>query len=158
MKLNFNTVNNEERGCGQRSVIWLKRSQPCLNHLCVLIKTFSWWPLSLFSLWIIILLPSLPPPFILPLINQCDRCLARLAWGLTAGGCGFASHGGVTLVGAGCAKSGSPLTSLAPTSTKRHSCCISFSPCSLSCLSKFPFFLYSQLPASILLVNPLFSQ
>ena len=94
MKLNlFNTVKNEERGCGQRSVIWLKRSQPCLNHLYVLSKTFSWRPLSLFSLWIIILLPSLLP-FILPLINRCDRCLARLAWGLTAG---FASHGGVTL-------------------------------------------------------------
>ena len=97
MKLNlFNTVNNEERGCGQRSVIWLKRSQPCLNHLYVLSKTFSWWPLSLFSLWIIILLPSLLP-FILPLINRCDRCLARLAWGVMAGGCRFASHGGVTL-------------------------------------------------------------
>ena len=98
MKLNlFNTVKNEERGCGQRSVIWLKRSQPCLNHLYVLIsKTFSWRPLSLFSLWIIILLPSLLP-FILPLINRCDRCLARLAWGVMAGGCGFASHGGVTL-------------------------------------------------------------
>ena len=40
--------------------------------------------------------PSLPH-FIVPLINQCDRCLVPLAWGLMAGGRGFASHGGVTL-------------------------------------------------------------
>ena len=37
------------------------------------------------------------PPLILPLLNQCDGCLVPLAWGLTAGGRGFASHGGVTL-------------------------------------------------------------
>ena len=30
-------------------------------------------------------------------VNQCDRCLVPLAWGLMAGGQGFASHGGVTL-------------------------------------------------------------
>ena len=56
MKLNlFNTVNNKERGRGQRSVVWLKRSQPCLHHLHVLSTTFSWRPLSSFSLWIILL-------------------------------------------------------------------------------------------------------
>ena len=38
-----------------------------------------------------------PPPFIFSLINQCDRCLVSLPWGLMAGGRGFASHGGVTL-------------------------------------------------------------
>ena len=55
MKLNlFNTVNNKERGRGQRSVVWLKRSQPCLHHLHVLSTTFSWQPLSSLSLWIII--------------------------------------------------------------------------------------------------------
>ena len=27
-----------------------------------------------------------PPPVILPLINQCDRLLVPLAWGLMAGG------------------------------------------------------------------------
>ena len=37
------------------------------------------------------------PSFILALINQCDRCLVPLAWGLMAGGRRFASHGGVTL-------------------------------------------------------------
>ena len=30
-------------------------------------------------------------------VNQCDKCLVPLAWGLMAGGRGFASHGGVTL-------------------------------------------------------------
>ena len=39
----------------------------------------------------------IPPPFILPLINQCDRYLVPLAWGLMAGGRGFSSHGGITL-------------------------------------------------------------
>ena len=29
--------------------------------------------------------------------DQCDRCLVPLAWGLMAGGRGFASHGGITL-------------------------------------------------------------
>ena len=37
------------------------------------------------------------PPFIFPLINQCDRCLVPLAWGFMAGGHGFASHGDTTL-------------------------------------------------------------
>ena len=99
MRLNkylFNTVNNKERGRGQRSVVWLKRGQPCLHHLHVLSTVFSWRPFSSFSLWIILLPPSLPP-FILPLLNQCDGCLVPLAWGLMAGGRGFASHGGVTL-------------------------------------------------------------
>ena len=27
-----------------------------------------------------------PPPFIFPLLNQCDRCMVPLAWGLMAGG------------------------------------------------------------------------
>ena len=40
-----------------------------------------------------------PSRFILPLLNQCDRCLVPLAWGLLAGGRGFASHGAVTLSG-----------------------------------------------------------
>ena len=101
MKLNiykFKTVKNEENVHGQRSVVWLKPSQPCLHHLHVLSTEFSWQLLSLFSLWIILLPPSLPPPpFIFPLINHCDRCLVPLSWGLMGGGCGFASHGGVTL-------------------------------------------------------------
>ena len=92
----FNTVNNKECGCGQQSVVWLKCGQPCLHLLHVLSTVFSWQPFSSFSLWIILLPPSLPP-FILSLLNQCDRCLVPLAWGLMAGGHGFASHGGVTL-------------------------------------------------------------
>ena len=99
MRLNkhlFNRVNNKERKRGQRSVVWLKRGQPCLHRLHVLSTVFSWRPFSSFSLWIILLPPSLPP-LILPLLNQCDGCLVPLAWGLMAGGRGFASHGGVTL-------------------------------------------------------------
>jgi len=99
MKLNkclFNRVNNKERERGQRSVVWLKRGQPYLHHLHVLSTVFSWCPFSSFSLWIILLPPSLPP-LILPLLNQCEGCLVSLAWGLTAGGRGFASHGGATL-------------------------------------------------------------
>ena len=92
----FNRVNNKKCGRAHRSVVWFKRGQPCLHHLHVLSTVFSWQPFSSFSLWIILLPPSLPP-FILSLLNQCDRCLVPLAWGLMAGGHGFASHGGVTL-------------------------------------------------------------
>ena len=99
MRLNkylFNRVNNKERESGQRLVVWLKRGRPCLHHLNVLSTVFWWRPFSSFSLWIILLPPSLPP-LILPLLNQCDGCLVPLAWGLMAGGCEFASHRGVTL-------------------------------------------------------------
>ena len=99
MRLNkylFNRVNNKECERGQRSVVWLKHGQPCLHHLHVLGTVFSWQPFSSFSLWIILLPPSLPP-LILPLLNQCDGYLVPLAGGLMAGGRGFASHGGVTL-------------------------------------------------------------
>ena len=47
---------------GQWSVVWLKHGQPCLHHLHVLSTTFSWQPLSLFSLRIILLPPTPPPP------------------------------------------------------------------------------------------------
>ena len=99
MRLNkylFNRVKNKERERGQRSVVWLKRGQPCLHHLHVLSTVFSWQPFSSFSLWIILLPPS-PPPLNSSTVNQCDGCLVPLAWGLMAGGRGFASHGGVTL-------------------------------------------------------------
>ena len=92
----FNRVNDKERERGQRSVVWLKHGHPCLHRLLVLSTVFSQRPFSSFSLWIILLPPPLPP-LILPLLNQCDRCLVPLAWGLMAGGRGFASHGGVTL-------------------------------------------------------------
>ena len=83
MRLNkylFHTVNHKEHERGQRSVVWLKRGQPCLRHLHVLSTVFSWRPVSSFSLWIIIL----PPSRILPLLNQCDLCLVPLAWELMA--------------------------------------------------------------------------
>ena len=99
MRLNkylFNRLINMESERGQRSVVWLKRGQPCLHHLHVLSTVFSWRPFSSFSLWII-LLPSSLPLLNSSTVNQCDGCLVPLAWGLMAGGRGFASHGGVTL-------------------------------------------------------------
>ena len=54
----------------------------------------------------------IPPPFILPLINQCDRCLVPLAWELMAG----SRHRGMTL-SSSCAIGGSPWTSRGLTST-----------------------------------------
>ena len=101
MRLNkylFDTVNKKECGHGQQSVVWLKRGQPCLHHLHVLSTVFSWRPFSSFSLWIILLPPSLPS-LIRPLLNQCDGCLVPLAWGLMAGVRRSASHGGITLSG-----------------------------------------------------------
>ena len=89
----FNTVNNEERGRGQRSVIWVKCSQPCLHHLqCAQYNVFL--TATLFVQPLDHSFTPIPPPFIFPLINQCDRCLAPLEWGLMAGGRRFASYGG----------------------------------------------------------------
>ena len=86
IKLNiFTTVNNEGRS--QQSVVWLKHSQS--QHFSrghSLRLAFG----SLFY-------AHHSPPFIFPLINQCDRCLVPLVWGFVAEGHGFASHGGVTL-------------------------------------------------------------
>ena len=51
MRLNeylFNRVNDKEGERGQRSVVWLKRGQPCLHHLHVLSTVFSWRPFSSF--------------------------------------------------------------------------------------------------------------
>ena len=124
MKLNtylFNRVNNKERERGQRSVVWLKRGKPCLHRLHVLSTVFLWRPFSSFSLWIILLPPSLPS-LNSSTVNQCDGCLVPLAWGLMAGGCGFASHGGVTLSRGWPCQGGSPWTSRAPTSTQQCSC------------------------------------
>ena len=41
--------------------------------------------------------PHPSPPLILPLLISVTGALVPLAWGLMAGGRGFASHGGVTL-------------------------------------------------------------
>ena len=60
----FYTVNNKERGRGQRPVVCLMRGQSCLHHLHVLSTVFSWRPFSSFSLWII-LLPSASRCFLL---------------------------------------------------------------------------------------------
>ena len=99
MRLNkylFNRVNNKDCERGQRSVVWLKRGQPCLHHLHVLGTVFS-WSHSLCLAFGSFFYPHPSPPLILPLLNQCDRCLVPLAGRFMTGGRGFASHGGVTL-------------------------------------------------------------
>ena len=82
----------------------------------MLSTTFSWRPLSSFSLGSFSdpPPPPPPPPFYFYTENQCYRCLVPLAWEVMAGGRGFASHGGVTLSRGGCAIGGSPWTSRAP--------------------------------------------
>ena len=66
MKLNlFNTVKNEERGRGQQSGHLAQVQLALLHYLNVLSTTFSRRALSLFSLWNILLPPSLPR-FIFP--------------------------------------------------------------------------------------------
>ena len=87
MRLNkylFNRVNNKERERGERSVVWLKRGQPCLHHLHVLSTVFSWRPFSSFSLWII-LLPSDSRCF---LLLRSNRFLSTLS-SATPGFCGI---------------------------------------------------------------------
>ena len=63
--------------------MWLlKHGQPGLHQLHVLSTAFpSIYSLLLsqFSLWIILLPPSLSP-LIFPLINQSDRCRVPLVW------------------------------------------------------------------------------
>ena len=74
----------------QRSVWWLKRGQRCLHQLHMLTGH------SLPLVYGMCIYPHSPPSFTIPLINQCDRCLFPLLWGLMAGRCGFTSHGNVT--------------------------------------------------------------
>ena len=86
MRLNkylFNRVNNKERERGQRSVVWLKRGQPCLHHLHVLSTVFSWWPFSSCSLWII-LLPSDSRCFLLLRSNRFLSTLSSATPGFCA--------------------------------------------------------------------------
>ena len=89
MKLNlFNTVKNEGRGRGQQSVIWLKCSWPCFitsmylvqrfpggHSLCLAFGSFFYPHPSRASFFQRNQAP-------VTLINQCDRCLVPLAWGL----------------------------------------------------------------------------
>ena len=81
----FNTVNNEGRS--QQSVVWLKHSQS--QH----------FPRghSLRLAFGLLFYAHHSPPFIFPLINQCDGCLVPLVWGFMAGGQGFATLERVTL-------------------------------------------------------------
>jgi len=83
----------------------------------------SWRPLSLFSLWIILLPPSSSPLFF-PVINHCDGYLVPLAWWLMAGkGQVYQLWGHNSVYGlAMLNQSGCPWTSWAPTSTKQRKC------------------------------------
>ena len=118
MRLNriFNTVNNKERGRGQRSVVGSSvGSLACITSMCS-VQCFPGGH-SLRSALGSFFYPHPSPPFILPLLNQCDGCLVPLAWGLMAGGRGFASHGGAALSRGWLCQGGSLWTSRAPTST-----------------------------------------
>ena len=95
----LNTVNNKERR--RRSAVSAAAQAQSACNLHVLSTAFhGGHAVSSFSLWIILFppYPHPPPPviFFFSLINQCERCLVPLAWGLMAGGRGFTSHGGVT--------------------------------------------------------------
>lgn len=74
----------------QRSVWWLKHGQRCLHQLHMLTGH------SLPLVYGMCIYPHSPHSFTIPLINQCDRCLFPLLWGLMAGRCGFTSYGNVT--------------------------------------------------------------
>ena len=75
-----------------------KRSQPCLHHLhvsmCSVQRFLGCHSLCLASGSFFYPHPS---PLFSSTVNQCDRYLVLLAWGLMAGGRGFASDGGITL-------------------------------------------------------------
>ena len=89
--MKFSAVNNKESDC-VLSVSGQCGGSSAVSLACIISRySVSWRHLSSFGLWIIlfILLPPSLPPFIFPLINQCDRCLVSLVWGLMAGTRGF---------------------------------------------------------------------
>ena len=91
--MKLNAVNNKEGGY-LLSVSGLCGGSSAVSLACIISRySVSWRHLSSFGLWIIlfILLPPSLPPFIFPLINQCDRCLVPSVWGLMAGRSGFTS-------------------------------------------------------------------
>ena len=89
MKLNlFNTVKNEERGHGQQSVIWLKCSWLCFITSMYLVQRFPGGHSLCLAFGSFFYPHPSPASFFqrnqapVTLINQCDRCLVPLAWGL----------------------------------------------------------------------------
>ena len=92
-----NAVNNKECPSlivSQLSVHWLKYGQPCLHQFHMLCTVF----LSAYSLCLAFGFTPIPPPTVyFPLINQCDRFLVPLVWGLIVRRCRFTNHWGVTL-------------------------------------------------------------
>ena len=104
--MKFNTVKRSLGVC-QRSVRWLRSalltSSPCACY------SISWWPLSSFSLWIILLPPSLPTS---PFTFSTDKSLWLVPVSVGVGA--HCSKAQVYQPWAGFAESGGPWISRAP--------------------------------------------
>ena len=129
----------------------LLASSPCTLY------SVSRRPLSSFGLWIIlfILLPPTLPPFIFPLINQCDRCLVPLALGLMAGRRGFTRGQpvpGVQIVECGVRMVGSELNRTPRKRGKKNEVRVGRVP-SLFRLQSLPFFFHVNLSTALYYLN-----
>ena len=96
MKLNeiFTQFTSRSAGaCCRSAVCGVSQARSALLSSSPWAKYSVFWrSLSSFSLWIILLPPSLPP-YIFPPINQCDKCLVPLPWGFVAGRRGLSAMG-----------------------------------------------------------------
>ena len=90
----LHTINNRERGllllvssqCGASQSVALLASAPCAKYSNFTVATHFVYH------WIVPFLHPFPP------LDQCDRCLVLLLWGLLAGRRGFSTRqGGRTL-------------------------------------------------------------
>ena len=129
----------------------LLASSPCAQY------SVSWGPLSSFGLWIIlfILLPPSLPPFIFPLMNQCDRCLVPLAWELMAGRRGFTRGQpvpGVQIVECGVRMVGSELNRTRRKRGKKNEVRVGRVP-SLFRLQSLPFFFHVNFSTALYYLN-----
>ena len=108
------------RSCGQQTYAVCRSVgfvSTCYHRCRDLPAILPFWSMVVF------VFTPIPPSLSFPLTRQCDGCLASLAWGLMAGWHEFSSHGAQFYLGAGCAISGSPWISQAPTfHNKRCSC------------------------------------
>ena len=121
--MQFNGVNNQERSSEIMWSVDICRVQAhwIRQYVLSLLQGFA-SHLAVLEHGRVCLYPHPSLPFFSTDSSVC-RCLASLAWGLMAGCHGFSSHGAQFYLGAGCAISGSPWTSQAPTShNKRCSC------------------------------------
>ena len=95
MRLNkylFNRVNNNERERDQRSVIWLKRGQPCLHHLHVLSTVFSWRPFSLCLAFGSVFYPHPSPPLTLNNYSSTVQSVWRVPGSISVGAHGWGAR------------------------------------------------------------------